>query len=125
MASPISMCVSGHSVCKTCRRKLKKCQLRTKIFTKSRNLALEKITGKLKYPCKYEDLGCTGLFSLDHLASHQTICSSQAHRCPFKVLNTNMCTWEGSEDVVVDHMKTSHSDICGIMNQAGKYKTNM
>ena len=125
MASPISMCVSGHSVCKTCRHKLKKCQLCTKNFTKYRNLVLEKIIGKLKFPCKYEDMGCTGLFSLDRLASHQSNCSRQANRCPFKVLDTSMCTWEGSEDAVVDHMKTSHSDICFIMNQAGKYKTRI
>jgi len=96
-----------------------------KNFAKYRNLALEKIIGKLKFPCKYENLGCTGLFSLDRLALHESDCSRQANRCPFEVLDTNMCTWEGTEDAVVDHMKTSHSDICGIMDQEGKYETRM
>ena len=97
----------------------------TKKFTKSRNLALENIIGKLKYPCKFEDRGCTGLFSLERLASHQENCSRQAHSCPFKVLNTHTCAWEGSEDAVVDHMLTNHSGICDIINQAGKYKTRI
>ena len=125
MAPPISMCVSGHSICKTCRRKLKKCRLCTKNFMKSRNLALEKLVGKMKYPCKYEDLGCTGSFSLEHLASHQENCPRQAHSCPFKVLDTHTCAWEGTEDAVVGHMKTNHSDFCGIIDRAGKYNTRI
>jgi hypothetical protein len=111
MAPPISLCMSGHSICKTCRRKLKKCRICAKKFTKSRNLALENIIGKVKHPCKYEDRGCTGLFSLERLASHQSDCSCQANRCPFKVLDTHTHAREGSEDAVVGHMKTNHSEI--------------
>jgi len=125
MTPPISLCMSGHSICKSCRHKLKKCQLCTKKFTKSRNLTFENIIGKVKYVCKSEELGCTGLFSLECLVSHQENCSRQANRCPFKVLDTHTCAWEGSEDAVVDHMQTNHSDICGIINQAGKYKTRI
>jgi hypothetical protein len=104
---------------------LRKCQICTKKFTKSRNLALENIIGKVKCPCKFEDLECTGLFSLERLASHQENCSHQANRCPFKVLNTHTCAWEGLEDAVVDDMQTNHSDICDIINQAGKSKTRI
>ena len=125
MTPPISICVSGHSICKTCRRKLKKCRMCTKTFTKSRNLALEKIIGKMKYPCKYEDLGCTGLFSLECLASHQADCPRQAHRCPFAVLDAQTCTWEGTADAVVGHMKANHSDICSMLNRAGKFRTRL
>jgi hypothetical protein len=97
----------------------------SKNFTKSRNLALEKIIGKMKYPCKYEDLGCTALFSLELLASHQASCPRQANRCPFEVLDSHSCTWEGTEDAVVSHMKTDHSAICSILNRAGKFKTRL
>ena len=91
MAPPISMCMSGHSVCKTCRLKLKKCRLCRKKFMKARNLTLEKLVGKMKYPCKYEAVGCTELFILEQLASHQENCPRQTHTCPFEVLDTNAC----------------------------------
>jgi hypothetical protein len=86
----------------------------TKKFTKYRNLALEKIIVKLKYPCKYGYLGCTGLFSLDCLASHQENCPRRAHRCPVEVMDGNTCAWEGPEDAILDHVMTSHGafEVC-------------
>ena len=108
MTPPISLCMSGHSICKTCRRQLKKCQMCTKKFTKYRNLALEKIVVKLKYPCKYEYLGCTGLFGLDCLASHQENCPRRAHRCPYVAEYGITCAWEGPEDAIRHHLKTSY-----------------
>jgi hypothetical protein len=92
---------------------------------KSRNLTLEKLVGMVKYPCRYEDLGCTGLFSLECLASHQENCPHETRRCPFEVLDTHTCTWEGKEAAVVDDMKTIHSDICGLLNREGEYETRL
>jgi hypothetical protein len=89
---------------------------------KSRNLTLEKLVGKMKYPCKYEALGCTELFSLEHLALHQENCPHEWLRCPLAVFETNICWWKGTKDALVDHMKTNHSNICATISQSEKYK---
>jgi hypothetical protein len=92
---------------------------------KSRNLALEKQVDKMKYPCKYKDLGCTGLFSLECLATHQENCPRQTCKCPFEVLYRNTCTWEGTKDAVVGHMQINHSDRCGTLTRSGKYRIRL
>lgn len=125
MVPPIAMCESGHSICTICRHKLNKCPTCTKNFSKARNFALEYIAGKIEYPCRYLEFGCKETFSLEHIASHQTKCRYQAHVCPFSIVETKSCLWQGPIAAVESHVKAKHAELCNSTTQAGKYKTRL
>jgi len=124
VVAPIAMCVSGHSVCTTCRYKMYRCPVCTKPFSISRNYALENIAGKMMYPCKYQEEGCNESLTLQQRAAHHAECSHQTHKCPFSLLDKEPCRWEGSPATIVNHIKNNHSDLCSSL-QVGRFKRRL
>ena len=121
---PIAMCVSGHSICTTCRNKMYRCPVCTKAFSNSRNYALENIAGRMMYPCKYQEEGCKESLTLQQRAAHHAECPHQTHKCPFSLLHRDPCRWKGSPATLVNHIKNNHSDLCSAL-QAGKFKRRL
>ncbi|XP_072391397.1 E3 ubiquitin-protein ligase Siah1-like [Diabrotica undecimpunctata] len=99
---PIRMCITGHSICDTCRNKLIVCPICESGFSNGSNISLESIIPLLKFPCKFRDRGCQNLlFHCDRLA-HETDCSYKGINCPG-------CSFNGSITDMEKHCRDTHS----------------
>jgi len=121
---PIAMCVSGHSICTTCKNKMQRCPVCTKYFSSCRNYALENIAVKMMYPCKYQEEGCKELLTLQQRAAHHAECPHQTHKCPFSMVDKEPCRWEGSPPTLVNHIKNNHGGLCSAV-KAGKFRRRL
>ncbi|CAH1114295.1 unnamed protein product [Psylliodes chrysocephalus] len=106
---PIRMCNTGHSICNQCREKISICPMCSSTFSTGRNVTLESVANKIKYPCEYRRYGCTEKMDLSERIPHQKKCSYKIIKCPKEnckfvgVLNDliNHC-WENHEILNVD-----------------------
>lgn len=103
MTGAISLCESGHSICKNCRDGLpiSKCPLCSKEFVAERNLALEKISSIIKYPCR----NCRKLFEFKDIEPHEKSCEYGCFRCPLYFLQ---CGWQKKITLMKEHIKCIH-----------------
>jgi E3 ubiquitin-protein ligase SIAH1 len=120
MTAPIHMCESGHSICTSCRQKLHNCPTCRKTLTNSRNFALEALTGKEKYPCKYYEFGCEELFSPQQIATHKAKCRYKPFKCPLK-----NCSWEGPLATIEYHIKSEHAELGAPVTITGTHATKL
>ncbi|CAH0550410.1 unnamed protein product [Brassicogethes aeneus] len=90
MSPPIRQCVVGHSVCETCRKKLKKCALCQGQFTDARNLTLESLAQKMRYPCIHKTSGCQKRLTFVERDKHEERCNHKGFRCAME-----KCNWSG------------------------------
>ncbi|KAJ4451995.1 hypothetical protein ANN_03479 [Periplaneta americana] len=74
MGAPITLCEHGHNICGNCRPRLKNCPTCRQKLLSTRNIALEELSTKFKYPCKYRERGCLSMFSKDVINDHETNC---------------------------------------------------
>jgi len=120
----IAMCVSGHSICTTCRYKMYRCPVCTKTFSNSRNYALENKVGRMMYPCKYQEEGCKESLTLQQRTAHHAECPHQTHKCPFSILDRDPCRWKGSPATLLNHLETNHTSLSNPL-RAVKYRTRL
>jgi E3 ubiquitin-protein ligase SIAH1 len=106
MVPPIQLCTNGHNICSRCRGKVQRCLTCRAEFLETRNVALENIARRLKYPCANRQSGCLDRFSIEHIAEHQAVCVYGEIKCPFQV-NWN-CSWKGFKSDLKEHAKTVH-----------------
>jgi E3 ubiquitin-protein ligase SIAH1 len=106
MVPPIKMCTNGHNICSKCRTRVQYCPTCRAEFLEIRNLALENIARRLKYPCVNRQNGCLHLFSIEHIAEHQAACVYGNIKCPFHLLKE--CSWRGLKSSLKEHAKTQH-----------------
>jgi len=106
MVPPIKLCTNGHNICSSCSQLVYSCPTCRASFTGIRNVALENIVRRLKYPCANRQGGCLELFSIEHIAEHQIFCLYGNIKCPF-VLNWS-CSWKGFKIDLKEHAKTAH-----------------
>jgi len=102
----LQWCHAGHLVCSNCRPKLTCCPTcRGQLGGNIRNLAMEKLASTVKFPCRYQSLGC-GL-SLLHTkkTDHEEDCDFRPVSCP--CLNSS-CKWQGSLEQVMSHLMQVH-----------------
>jgi hypothetical protein len=104
---PIRLCTNGHNFCSRCRGTVQRCHTCRAKFSEIRNVVLENIARRQKYPCANRKNGCLDLFSIDHIAQHQAVCEYGKIKCPFK-LNWN-CSWNGFKSDLKEHAKTEHT----------------
>jgi len=71
-----------------------------------RNLALEHIARRQKYPCANRQSGCHDWFSIEHIAYHFVVCIYENIKCPFQILNT--CSWNGIKSDLNEHANSAH-----------------
>ncbi|XP_069680241.1 uncharacterized protein [Periplaneta americana] len=74
MGAPITLCEHGHNICGNCRPRLKNCPTCRQKLLSTRNIALEELSTKFKYPCKYRERGCLSMFSKDVINDHEINC---------------------------------------------------
>ena len=106
MVPPIKLCTNGHNICSRCRGRVQCCPICRAEFSVIRNLALEHIARRQKYPCANRQSGCLDLFSIEHIAEHHVLCVYGKIKCPFHLLK--VCSWNGVKDDLKEHTKAAH-----------------
>ena len=106
MLPPIKLCTGGHHLCSKCRHTFLCCPICRAKLSETRNMALESIASRVKYPCTNRQSGCLEKFSIEHIAEHRAVCVHEKIKCPFK-LNNN-CSWNGFKSNLKKHAKAAH-----------------
>ncbi|KAJ3648216.1 hypothetical protein Zmor_020036 [Zophobas morio] len=128
MSPPIRQCATGHSVCETCRKKLPKCALCQGKFTESRNISLEGLAVKMRYPCINKPAGCMAKLSFTERETHELRCPLKGFKCAM-----DKCSWVGKLEDLAAHWaskKTSSkpyhkSNVCHTKMKAESYYVNI
>jgi len=107
MVPPIKLCTNGHSICNICRQSVQCCPTCRASFTETRNVALENIARRVKYPCTNRQGGCLDVFSIEHIAEHQAVCVYREIKCPFHTYWH--CPWKGFKCHLKKHAQAAHS----------------
>lgn len=108
MIPPITICESGHNICSRCKPKMKECPNCRRPLLSARNLALEKLTSKVKYPCYNRKTGCDETFTVDQIVGHQSICLHGLYDCPLAQAPGILCFWQGPRSEVRAHVDKYH-----------------
>jgi len=108
MVPPIKMCTNGHNICSKCTESVQLCPTCRTKFSATRNVALENIARRLKYPCANRQSGCLDKFSIEHIAEHHAVCVYGKVKCPLHLYET--CPWNGLKNDLMEHAKTEHPD---------------
>ena len=106
MVPPIKLCSNGHNICSKCRGRVQLCPTCRAEFSQIRNVALENIARRMKYPCVNRQNGCLNLFSIEDIAEHHTACVYGKINCPFHFYMT--CSWKGPKNDLKEHAKAAH-----------------
>ena len=88
------------------RERVQCCPTCTAEFSTIRNVALQHIVRRQKYPCANRQSGCLQLLSIEHIAEHNSVCVYRKIKCPFTLNNT--CTWNGFKSDLKEHAKAAH-----------------
>lgn len=108
MHPPIRQCVTGHSICHECFMRVKNCPICRQAKSSTRSLVLEAIHGRMKFPCKYANLGCYFVDLGPYIKEHEITCQYGAFTC---LLNTaTECNWCGPVSSFLNHAKAVHVD---------------
>lgn len=108
MLPPIELCENGHNICSRCKPKLMECPTCRKPLLNVRNLALENLTRKVKYPCTNRKFGCKETHSVDFIIDHQSTCVYAPFTCPFSKLGK--CSWADILRNLKKHLQECHSE---------------
>jgi len=103
---PVKMCRNGHNICSSCREGVRCCPTCRADFSVNRNLALENIARRLKYPCANRRSGCIELFSIEHIAEHRAVCVYGEIKCPFS--KYWHCPLKGFKRDLKGHVQAAH-----------------
>ena len=106
MVPPITLCTNGHNICSKCTESVQRCPTCRSKFSKIRNVALENIARRHKYPCTNKQNGCLELFSIEQIAKHQAGCVYGKIKCPLHLRKT--CSWNGLKNDLKEHAKAAH-----------------
>jgi hypothetical protein len=106
MRAPILQCQNGHNVCNVCKLKLRNCPTCRAEFIETRNLALEKLSQRIRFPCANSQRGCIEKLSIHNIMKHQISCPYQTHKCLLG--HPHSCPWEGLRTDILQHAKEIH-----------------
>jgi E3 ubiquitin-protein ligase SIAH1 len=108
MLPPIEFCKSGHNICSKCRLNSKKCPNCSQQFANIRNLALENLTKRVKYPCTNRKFGCKETYPVDLIRAHEGVCHFAAYKCPFT--KEKQCPWADHLSNFKRHLLDCHGE---------------
>jgi E3 ubiquitin-protein ligase SIAH1 len=108
MLPPIELCKNGHNICSNCRLKLQECPTCRNRFVNIRNLALENLTKRVKYPCTNRKFGCKEEHSVDFIKTHQELCPYTPYVCPF--IKDKKCAWADLQSKMKRHLLECHCE---------------
>jgi E3 ubiquitin-protein ligase SIAH1 len=106
MVPPINLCTNGHNVCSKCRESVQLCPTCRDELLDTRNVTVENIARRQKYPCANRQSGCLELFSIEHIAKHQAVCDYGKFKCPLHLFKN--CSWNGLKNDLKEHAKAAH-----------------
>lgn len=106
MKPPISMCENGHSICSSCKPKLKNCPSCKRPFLATRNLALESLSS---------------MFVSMHTTPNSSESTANKHNCPFSTISKEDCAWAGSLHDMKVHIKNSHGGRNDTHKSSGRF----
>ena len=112
MVPPIILCANGHNICDICRPRIPQCPNCRQQFLNTRNLALEKLARKVKYPCSYQKYGCEEVFVHDTVREHQHRCHYRPQTCPARKRLNAKCSWTGNYNDIKTHLMEEHRGVC-------------
>ncbi|KDR07297.1 putative E3 ubiquitin-protein ligase SINAT1 [Zootermopsis nevadensis] len=115
MLPPISLCVNGHNICKSCKPNMKHCPTCRHPFTTIRCLSLEKLAAELDFPCTYQTLGCKETRRAKLITQHQALCPYGTFSCPLQ------CRVRLSREALVKHVKEKHEQDIHEWNERVQY----
>jgi len=103
---PVTLCVSGHGTCVTCKGPITKCPICRLPFCSTVPRILNEILHHVHKTCKYYDQGCRIAVSNDH----ELYCKFRPVKCIFHDEdNYGYCHWEGPAKDFFDHVdETDH-----------------
>ncbi|XP_074029290.1 uncharacterized protein [Leptinotarsa decemlineata] len=107
MRPPIFMCAVGHSICSSCKIKVKKCPMCQIPLNSNRNFALEKVTEHIFFPCKNRNRGCCFAGPLMKVSLHESICFVGAIN-RIKCYMNHVCGWKGPISEMTSHLIHKH-----------------
>ncbi|KAD3069052.1 hypothetical protein E3N88_36932 [Mikania micrantha] len=106
MYPPIHQCHNGHTICSTCKARVhNRCPTCRQELGDIRCLALEKVAESLEFPCKYNSLGCRGIFQYYSKLKHEAICNFRPYNCPYA---GSECSVVGDIAYLVSHLRDDH-----------------
>lgn len=105
---PIFQCVTGHSICSTCKEKVSQCPLCQRQIGETQNFTLEKMAYLLNYPCRNAENGCDFVDKAGKIKQHQKYCNFGTQNCPLK--NYETCNWKGTGKEINRHIQCCHHD---------------
>ena len=108
MTSQVYQCARGHLVCGRCWARLPTCPTCRGPRQEIRNLALEQMVERLRFPCGHANYGCSETVSLAVRASHEVACSYRPYACP---LPGAQCRWQGSLADMNKHLTVDHTNV--------------
>lgn len=128
MSPPIRQCATGHSICEPCRQRISQCALCEGQFTESRNIALEGLAVKMKYPCINRISGCPVALSYNEREIHELRCTFRGFRCAME-----KCLWIGPLEELKSHWSSKKitskpyqaSNVCHTKMKTGSYYVNI
>jgi E3 ubiquitin-protein ligase SIAH1 len=108
MLPPIEFCKNGHNICPNCRVNLQECPTCRQPFVNTRNLALENLTKRVKYPCTNRKFGCKETHPVDLIKVHEHTCPYAAYTCPF--MKEKQCPWADIRSNLKGHLLECHGE---------------
>ncbi|ONK55779.1 uncharacterized protein A4U43_C10F900 [Asparagus officinalis] len=106
MYPPIHQCPNGHTLCSSCKLRVHNhCPTCRHELGDIRCLALEKVAESLELPCRYQNLGCPGIFPYYGKLKHEQLCQLRPYNCPYA---GSECLVTGDIPTLVTHLKNDH-----------------
>jgi hypothetical protein len=106
MVPPIKLYTNGQNFFSRCRQSVQCCPTCRADFLGNRNMILENIARRQKYPCANKQMGCHDLLSIEHIAEHNDVCVYGKIKCPLHLDKT--CSWNGLKNDLKEHAKAAH-----------------
>lgn len=105
--APIHQCVTGHSFCSNCTKKLAKCPTCAMEMTRTRNFTLELVLEEvIMVACPNFDKGCRERLFQEEILTHQSICEYQTYICPMQFIG--ICNWSDNKKELYQHIEEKH-----------------
>lgn len=120
MIPPIFICPTGHSICSECKNRVQQCPSCRHLIQGIRNYTLEKLTTKVRYPCRFTDSGCPEILPPELISFHEANCSF-ANICPLKHITS--CKLKEETIDIVKHIREMHATFLVFPNQ--EYSRNI
>ncbi|XP_063914515.1 uncharacterized protein LOC135130959 [Zophobas morio] len=107
MRQPIFQCLTGHSICQSCHKRLSVCPTCQEDFPEQhiRNFSLEALTLFVQYECAYHQFGCTSTVLGNEIHKHEGKCKYQMYECPKKD-----CSFTGNYSSCKNHFQVNHNE---------------